>query len=64
MDSDYFPKLRIFFAVVYVVFNLALLVETVVYNLLKYTAVDMALVVVGEGIDSIILIIQLFVLRL
>jgi hypothetical protein len=49
---------------VYVVVNIGLLVETVVYNLLKYTAVDMALVVLGEGIDSVILFIQLLVLRL
>jgi hypothetical protein len=48
----------------YVVVNLGLLVETVIYNQFEYTALDMALVAVGEGIDSIILFIQLFVLRL
>lgn len=34
------------------------------YNVFDYTAVDMVLVSLGEGIDSIILVIQLLVLRL
>lgn len=61
-NADYFPKLRIFFSLVYVVVNVALLVETVVFN--QLSAIDMGLVVVGEGIDSFILFIQLLVLRL
>jgi hypothetical protein len=47
-----------------VVVNLGLLVETVLLNEVEYSAVDMGLVVVGEGIDSVILFIQLLVLRL
>lgn len=49
---------------VYVVINIALLIETLMYNVFDYTAVDMVLVSLGEGIDSIILVIQLLVLRL
>jgi hypothetical protein len=47
---------------VYVVVNVALLVETVILN--QLSTVDMVLVVLGEGINSFILFIQLLVLRL
>lgn len=46
------------------VINIALLVEALVLNQLEYTPLDMALVVLGEGINSVILFIQLLVLRL
>jgi hypothetical protein len=49
---------------VYVIINIALLVETIVFNIFYYTPIDMILVSLGEGIDSVILIIQLLVLRL
>lgn len=48
----------------YVVVNIGLLVETVVLNQFEYTSFDIVLVVLGEGINSIILFIQLLVLRL
>lgn len=44
--------------------NIGLLVETVVLNQFEYTSFDIVLVVLGEGINSIILFIQLLVLRL
>jgi hypothetical protein len=47
-----------------VVINIGLLVETVVLNQFEFTPLDIGLVVLGEGINSLILFIQLLVLRL
>jgi hypothetical protein len=56
--------MRIFFSMVYVVINIALLVETLMIRNAYEGWVDVLLIVLGEGIDSIILFIQLMVLRL
>lgn len=49
---------------VYVFLNIGLLVETAVLNLLEINGTEMGLVVAGEGINSMILFMQLFVLRM
>lgn len=47
MHLDYFPKMRIFFSVVYVVINIALLVETLTLRNDYDNWLDIVLIVLG-----------------